>query len=175
MRLPTLQHPQRFNKEESWRHHKILRPTSDYLWTHLQEPEFLLFWFTSDAVLRETRFNQQDSYVIFFVDVYVQRWYRKQTTYRVSGGVTQRVPPASHQADSILTRCQEQKPQELSRTSWPQDKGLERSAPTHTRHTHCTSMHLGIRANQSMMFFGTDFVTHAIWQGSSRSPLRRFL
>ncbi len=47
------------------------------------------FWFTSDTVSQETRLSQQDSYVNFYVDVYVQRWYWKQTTYCVSGEVTQ--------------------------------------------------------------------------------------
>ncbi len=48
------------------------------------------FWFTSDVVLKETRLSQWDSYVSFYMDmdVYVQRWYRKRTTYCVSGGVT---------------------------------------------------------------------------------------
>jgi hypothetical protein len=50
-----------------------------------------IFFFDS----RVTRFLRrpvsvyQDSYVNFYVDVYMQRWYQKRTTYHVSGGVTQ--------------------------------------------------------------------------------------
>ncbi len=80
-----------------------------------------------------------------------------------------RVPQASHQTDSILTCCQEQKPQEPTRTSWPQEKGLEKSALTHARHTHCTTICLGT-ANRSMTFFRTDFEKRAMWQGSIEKP-----
>ncbi len=54
----------------------------------------------------------QDSYVNFYEEVYEQRWYRKLITYPISGGVMQRVPQGSLQADSALTRRHEQKPQE---------------------------------------------------------------
>ncbi len=73
------------------------------------------------------------------------------------------VPQASLQADSALTRHQEQKPQDPRRTRWLQ-VDMEQSAPTHARHTHCTPMQLGTTADRSMTFLWTDFVKHAIWQ-----------
>jgi hypothetical protein len=49
-------------------------------------------------------------------------------------------------------------------------RDAEQSAPTHACHTHCTPMHLGTTADWSMTFFGTDFMKHAIWQGSVEEP-----
>jgi hypothetical protein len=45
-------------------------------------------------------------------------------------------------------------------------RDVEQSAPTHMHHTHCTPMQLGTTADQRMTFLRTDFVKHAIWQGS---------
>jgi hypothetical protein len=66
---------------------QILRPTRNFLQTHLQEPEFF-FLFTSDAFCKRPVSSYQDSYVNFYEEVYKQRWYQKRTTYCVSGGVT---------------------------------------------------------------------------------------
>jgi hypothetical protein len=60
---------------------------SDFLETHLQEPE-IIFWFTSDAFCKRLVSAYQDSYVKFYKDIYEQMWYQKWTTYRISGGVT---------------------------------------------------------------------------------------
>jgi hypothetical protein len=94
----------------------------NFLQTHLQEPEFF-FWFTSDVFCKNPISSYQDSYVNFYKEIYKQRWYRKRTTYPISGGVTQRVPQAYLQANSTLTPHHEQKPQEPWRTRWPQEKG----------------------------------------------------
>jgi hypothetical protein len=121
-----------------WRHHEFysLRVTS-YRCTYKSQNPF--FWFTSDAFRKRLVLSYQDSYVNFYKGVYEQRWCWKRTTYHVSGGVTQRVPQASLQADSALTRCHEQKPQEPWRTRWPQEKGRwaisldsRASHPTHS-------------------------------------------
>ncbi len=39
-------------------------------------------------------------------------------------------------------------PQEPWRSKWPQERDVEQSAPTHTRHTHCASRQMGTTANQ---------------------------
>ncbi len=46
------------------------------------------FWFMSDAFWKRPVSSYQDSYMNFYEEIYKQRWYRKWTTYRVSGGVT---------------------------------------------------------------------------------------
>jgi hypothetical protein len=39
-------------------------------------------------------------------------------------------------------------PQESWRSRWPQERDVEQSAPTHARHTHCTSRQLGTTAER---------------------------
>ncbi len=142
---------------------------SDYQQTHLQEPEFLLFG------SRVTRFCERPVSVIK-TPTWFFTW---MSTCKGDTGnglpiafllESRKKPQASCQANSFLTHRQEKKPQESTRTSWPQEKGLEKSAPTHARHTHCTHMHLGTTANWSMTFLKTDFEKRAIWQGSVEMP-----
>ncbi len=136
---------------------------------HLQKPEFLLFG--SQVMLFCKRLVSDIETPTWFF-MWMSTW---------EGGTGKRLPiafllesckkpQASCQANSFLTHCQKKKPQEPTQTSWPQEKGLKQSAPTHAHHTHCTPMHLGIRADQSTMFFGTDFEKCAIWQGSVEKP-----
>ncbi len=113
------QHPQGSTKVMSL---QILRPMHDFLQTHLQEPE-ILFLVHEWPVLEEIRlvlsrlqceflWGDLQAKVVPETD-YLSRFLRSQA----------RVPQASLQADSTLTRCQEQKPQDPRRTRWPQEKG----------------------------------------------------
>ncbi len=45
-------------------------------------------------------------------------------------------------------RGHEKNPQEPWRSRWPWERDIEQSAPTHVRHTHCSSRKLGNKANQ---------------------------
>ncbi len=82
-----------------------------FLQTHLQEPEFF-FWFTSDVFCKRPVSSYQDSYMKFLQGDLRVKVVQKRTTYCVTLGVMQRVPQASLQADSALTRHHDQKPQE---------------------------------------------------------------
>ncbi len=83
----------------------------------------ILFWFTNEAFCKRHILSHRDSYVKFLWGDLQAKVVPKRTTYCVTWGVTRRVPQASLQADSTLTRCHEQKPQEPWRTRWPQEKG----------------------------------------------------
>jgi hypothetical protein len=137
---------------------------------HLQEPEFL-FWFTSDTFCKRAVSSYQNSYVNFYEEVYEQRWYQKRTTYRVSGGVPQRVPQESLCKQTLLWLVIRSR---SLRNPEEQDdhknRDIEQSAPTHARHTHCVSRQLGTTADQSTTFVGTDSEKRAIWQGSVEDP-----
>ncbi len=100
----------------------ILRPTRDFLQMHLQEPE-ILFSVHEWRILEETCLNilrllceflwgDLQAKVVLETD-YLWHFWRSPA----------RVPQASLQADSALTCCQEQKPQDSRRTRWPQEKG----------------------------------------------------
>ncbi len=95
--------------------------TTSYICTYKSQNFF--FWFTSDTFRKRPALSFQDSYMDFYEEVYKQGWYRKRTTHRASWGVPRRVHQASLQADSALTHCQEQKPQEPTSTRWLQEKG----------------------------------------------------
>ncbi len=105
-------------------------------------------WFTSDMFCKRPTLSYWDFYVNLNTEVYKRRWYRKRTTYCVSWGVPQRVPNASLQADSALTCCHEQKPQEPREQDDCKKRDVEQSAPTHARHTHCPSKQLGTTADR---------------------------
>ncbi len=113
---------------------RILRPTCDFLQTHLQEPEFI-FWLTSDAFCKRPVLSYQGSYVKFWRGDLRAKVVPKQATYWVTWGVPRRVPQVSLQADSALTRRHEQKPQGPWRTRWPQEKGHWGNQPWLTRIT----------------------------------------
>jgi hypothetical protein len=122
----------------------------DFIQTHLQEPEFF-FWFTSDAFRKRPVSSYQDSYINFYKEIYERRWYRKRTTYCVSGGVTRRVPQVSLQANSTLTRHHEQKPQEPWRTRWPQEMGRWAISPdsraSHPLHSYAVGYYSQSKCN----------------------------
>ncbi len=101
---------------------RILRSTSDFLQTHLQEPELLF-------LVHEWHGFARDPSQHIKTPTWIST--RRSST---KGGTRNRllivflsptwVPQASLQTDSALTYRQEQKPQELRRTRWPQEKGL---------------------------------------------------
>ncbi len=128
-------------------------------------------WFTSDAFCTRHILSYQDSYVKFYEEIYKQRWCQKPTTYRVSWGVPRRV---------LFKCCCKQTPlwlvvrsrslRNLEEQDDRKKRGIEWSALTHTRHTHCTFSQLGTAADWSITFLGTDFKKRAIWQGSVEEP-----
>ncbi len=67
-----------------------VRPTRNFLRTHLQEPDF--FWFTSDAFLKRHVLSFWDSYVKFLQGDLRAKVVPERTTYRIIWGVPQRVP-----------------------------------------------------------------------------------
>ncbi len=104
-----------------WCHREFyaLRATS---YRRTYKNQNFVFWFTSDAFRKRPVLSYWDSYVNFYEEVYEQRWYQKRTPHCITWGVPQRVPQASLQADSALTRCHKQKPQEPWKIRWPQEK-----------------------------------------------------
>ncbi len=68
-----------------WRHCKILRPTRDFLQTHLQEPDFFLVhkWRVSKRHVS----SFQDSYVKLLQGDLQAKVVPERTTYRVTWGV----------------------------------------------------------------------------------------
>ncbi len=79
--------------------------------------------------------------------VYEQKWYQKGLLIVLPEESHEEYPQVSLQAYSALMHCHEQKPQELWRSRWLQERDVEQSAPTHTRHTHCASKKLGTTAD----------------------------
>jgi hypothetical protein len=149
---------------------QILRPTSDFLQTHLQEPEILFCWFTSEAFCKRPFLSYHDSYVKFYEEIYERRWYRKRTTYCVSGGVTHEYLKRLYRQTPLCLIIRSRSLRIPEEQDDRKKRDVEQSAPTQARHTHCTPMQLGTTADQSMTFLGTDFKKHAIWQGSVEKP-----
>ncbi len=79
--------------------------------------------------------------------IYKQKWYRKGLLIALEE-VCNKYLQAPCQGFSALMWRHEHDPQEPQRSRWPQERDAEGSAPTHTRHTHCTSRQLGTTANQ---------------------------
>ncbi len=84
----------------------------------------------------------------FYKGVYKQKWYRKGLLIALLEESCKEYLQVSLQADSALMHCHEKTPQEPWRSRWLQEKDIERSAPTHVRHTHYASRQLGTTANQ---------------------------
>jgi hypothetical protein len=129
-----------------WRHRKILRPTHDFLQTHLQEPEY---FFGS----RVMRFVRDPSCHIktptwnFYKEIYKQKWYQN--------GLLIALPEESREEYlkhlckqtllwlAVMSRSLRNPEEQDDRKKWD----VERSAPTHMHHTHCIPMQLGTTAN----------------------------
>jgi hypothetical protein len=129
-----------------WRHCNILRSTRNLLWMHLQEPEIFLVhewqvsWETHLVISRllrafSTRRSTSKSgtgkdYLLHYLRSPMKSTFNclfKQTLlWRV-----------------IMSKT----PQEPWRSRWPQERDLERSAPTHLRQIHCASRQLGTTAD----------------------------
>ncbi len=106
---------------------------------HLQEPEFLFL------VHEWCSFARDPSQCIKTPPWILRRGLRAKVVLETDylsrfWRIHARVSQASHQADSALTRPQEQKPQEPTRTSWPQEKGTWAISPnscvSHPLHSH---------------------------------------
>ncbi len=98
-----------------WHHLKILRPTRNFLQTHLQEPE--IFWFVSDAFLKRHILSFQDSYVKFLRGDLRAKVVPEMTNYIVAllEESHEEYLQASLQVDSALTRRHEKRASSPSR------------------------------------------------------------
>jgi hypothetical protein len=165
-KTPYEQHPWRSTR---WHHREsyALRATS-YRCTYKSQEFF--FWFMSDAFCKRPISSYQDSYVNFYKEIYKQRWYRKRTTYCISGGVTHEYLKRLYRQTPIWLIDRSRSLRNPEEQDDRKKRDLEQSALAHSRHTHCTPMQLGTTADRSMMFRGTDFEKHAIWQGSIEKP-----
>ncbi len=152
-----------------WRHCKFyaLRTTS-YRRTYKSQKFF--FWFMSDAFWKRPILSYQDSYVNFYKEIYEQRWYRKWTTYRVSGGITQEYLKRLYKQTPLWLVIRSRSLRIPEEQDDRKKRDFEKSAPTHARHTHCASWQMGTTANRSTTFLGADFKKRAIWQGSIEEP-----
>ncbi len=119
----------------------------DFLQTHLQEPEtFFGSWGT--RFLRDTSHHFETPTWNVYQEVNKQKWYQKGLLIALLEELRKEYLQVSLQADSALMRRHEITPQEPWRLRWLQERDVERSAPTHPRHTHCTSRQLSTTANQ---------------------------
>jgi hypothetical protein len=157
-----------------WRHCKFyaLRTTS-YRRTYKSQKFF--FWFTSDVFRKRPVLSYRDSYVNFYRETYERRWYRKWTTYRISGGVSQEYLKRLYKQTPLWLVVRSRSLRIPEEQDDRKKRDVEQSAPTHARHTHCTTMQLGTTADQSKTFLGTDFEKHAKWQGSVEEPAAKDL
>ncbi len=64
----------------------------------------------------------------------------------------------------------EQELKKPQRSSWPQERHAEQSAPINVSHTHCASRQLGTTLLKDLTSLRTDFETHAYWQGYTEKP-----
>ncbi len=129
-----------------WRHCEILRPTRDFLQTHLQEP-----FFSRSRVMRFSRGTSRHFKTPkwnVYQEVYKQKWYWKGLLITLLEESPKEYLQVSLQADSALTRRHEKTPQEPWRSRWPQERDVEQSALTHARQTHCASRQLCTTADR---------------------------
>ncbi len=152
-----------------WRHHKILRPTHDFLQAHLQEPDF--FWFTSNKFLKRPALSFRDSHVKFLPGGLRVKVVPERTTYCVTWGVLRRVP-SSVSASRLHSDA----------SSWAKHLRNPKDQDDRKKGTLSNQLWL-MRVTQTallgswvlqpiegMMSLGTDFETHATWQGSVEEP-----
>ncbi len=165
MRQPTLQHPYKYHR---WHHCKFYALQAiSYRRTYESQIFFLVHEWRGFAetclsisrLIGECLRGGLQAKVVPEMD-YLLCYFRSPA----------RVPQASPQADSALTCCQRRSLRIPEEQDDCKKRDFEQSAPTLACHTHCTPMLLGTTANWSMTFLGTDFVKHAIWQGSIEKP-----
>ncbi len=120
-----------------WCHHKILRPTCDFLQMHLHMLEF--FWFKSDAFLKRSVSSFWDSYVKFLPGVLWAKVVLERTTYRLLEESRKEYLHVSLQADSALTCHHEQNASGTLRIKMNARKG-------------CWAISLDSRASQPLRF-----------------------
>ncbi len=131
----------------------------------LQKPEFVLVhkWWIS----QETRLVQvMDPMYLFLQGSHKQKQYEERTSL-CTWGVRQRVLQVSQPGYSALMWSHEHKPQEPWRM---QKNDAEWSAPTNMHHIHSASVPLEMTVFWRYDVLGTDFETHAIWQGYVEEP-----
>ncbi len=130
-----------------WRHRKIVRPTRDFLQTHLQEPEFFLVhkWCVSDKtrlvisrLLSEIPTRRSTSKSGTERDYLLHYWRSPgKSTFK---HLCKQTP--------LWLIVMSKMPLEPWRSRWPQERDVEWSTPTHVHHTRCASRQLGTTANQ---------------------------
>ncbi len=130
-----------------WRHCKILRPTRNFVQTHLQDPIFFL--------VHEWRISKESCLVILRL---LREISTRRSTSKCGTGKDYLSRYLRSPAKSTFKRLYKQtplwlvvtrkEPQEPWRTRRPLERDVEQSAPTHVHHTHCTSRQLGTTANQ---------------------------
>ncbi len=152
-----------------WHHHKILCPACNFLQMHLQEPDF--FWFTSDAFLKRHISSFWDSYMKFPREDLQAKVVPERTTYCVTWGVLQRVS-SSVSASRLRSNLSTQKKslrnpegqEDCKKKTLSNQPQLTRIIPTALLDSW------GLQPIKDMTSLGTDFETHAKWQGSVEEP-----
>ncbi len=136
----------------------------------LQEPEFF-FWFTSNAFLKRPVLSFWDSYVKFLPGGLRAKVVPERTTYRITWGVLQRVPSsvsASRLCSEALSWAKH------LRNLEDQDdckKGTLSDQPRLMRITPTALLGSWVpQPIEDMTSLGTDFKTHAKWQGFVEEP-----
>ncbi len=158
------------NLSNRWRHCKILRPTCKFLQTHLQEPDFFFgswvtcFWRITSRQFETPTWN-------FYKEIYKRKWYWKGLLIPLLEESREEYLQASLQADSALTLHHKKRASGTLKNKKTARKGMLSDQPRLTRVTP-TAL-LGSRVLQpieDMTSLGTDFETHAKWQGSKEEP-----
>ncbi len=122
-----------------------LRPTRNFLWMHLQEPEiFLGSWVT--CFWGDPSCHTETPTSIFYKEVCKQKWYQKRLLIALEESHEEYLHVSLQGYFALMWR-HEPEPQETQSSRWLQEKDAEQSAPTHARHTHCTPRWLGTTAN----------------------------
>ncbi len=144
-----------------WRHRKILRPMRNFLQMHLQELEFML--------VHEWRISEETHLVIsrLLREISPRRSTSKSGTRKDYLLLYLRSPAKSTfkcicKQTPLWLFVMRKEPQEPWRTRSPQERDIERSAPTHARHTHCAFRQLGTTGNRRYDV-GRDWLQEA-WQ-----------
>ncbi len=118
-----------------WRHRKILRPTTDFLQTHLQVPDYFL--------VHEWRVSEETRLVILRLlwEISMRRSTSESGTGKDYLSRYLRSPGKStfkrlYKQTPLWLVVKRKEPQEPWRTRRPRERDVEQSAPTHASHTH---------------------------------------